>query len=65
MNKIIEISSCTECMNFLSERIYTSDSWDFVQKWSCKKYNIIIDGYHDVFDDDPGIPKECPLKTVE
>ena len=33
----IEIKSCKECPHFKRERMYTSDSWEEVYNWFCKK----------------------------
>jgi hypothetical protein len=60
--KLIALTSCTKCEHFKTETIYTSDSWERPEKWFCEKDpKVIIDGYHDTFDKDPGIPKNCPL----
>jgi len=60
--KVIVLESCTKCEFFDTKTIYTADSFERPEKWFCKKKEgLVIDGYHDTFDKDPGIPKECPL----
>ena len=61
--KVIVLESCTKCENFATERVYTADSFDHCEKWFCKKKKgLVISRFHDTFDKDPGIPKECPLE---
>ena len=61
--KVFVLDSCTKCDGFDTELIYTADSFERPEKWFCKKKTgLVIDGYHDTFDKDPGIPKECPLE---
>jgi hypothetical protein len=64
--KIITITSCTKCEHFSTKPIPTPDSFERPEEWICKKKEgLIIDGYHDTFDKDPGIPKECPLEDYK
>jgi len=64
--KVRVLTSCQECDGFETERIYTADSFENCYKWFCnKKEGLVIDGYHDTFDKDPGIPKECPLEDYK
>lgn len=62
MKITIDIKSCQECPHFHSETISTGDSWDRPEKWTCKKANKVIDGYHDWYDKTP-IPEWCPIKS--
>jgi hypothetical protein len=62
----IEIKSCDACSFLSVERVYTSDSWDNICKWICRKTKRKkneICGYLDWMDDDPKIPKWCPLRV--
>ena len=62
----IIISSCTKCVHFDTERVYTADYFEHIQKWFCKKKEgLVIDSCHDTFDKDPGIPDGCPLDNSE
>lgn len=63
MTKIqIEINNCGECPHFESERIYTSDSFDMLFKWTCTKADRVISGCVDTWDK-VKIPDWCPCKT--
>lgn len=65
MTKIqIEIKDCSECPFHTSERVYTSDSFEMIFKWTCTKANRIIAGYVDTWDK-VKIPEWCPsnIKT--
>lgn len=57
---IIEIESCKECRHCEMSRVYTGDSFEFVQAATCKKAGKEIDGYVETFDDVP-VPKWCPI----
>lgn len=62
MTKIqIDVKNCGECPHFESERIYTSDSFDMLFKWTCTKAKRVITGCHDTWDKTP-IPDWCPCK---
>lgn len=61
--KMVTLTSCTKCEHWGTKTIYTADSFERPDKWFCKKKEgLIIDGYHDTFDKDPGIPEGCPLE---
>lgn len=59
----IKIKDCSECPFFKSEKVYTSDSWDDVSKWTCTKKNKIITGYHEQNDKET-IPIWCPILII-
>ena len=64
MKAQIEINSCRECPYFSSEKVYTADSFEDVNKWICNKANLVISGYVE-WTDKPSIPSWCPIKTKE
>lgn len=59
--KALPLDSCTKCKNFTTKPIPTSDSFERPEKWICGENGVVIDGYHDNCDKDPGIPDGCPL----
>ena len=65
MSKTIEIKDCQECPHHHSERDYTSDSWEYVERWKCKHPNgpkDFVRRYVDTSDKRTNfIPKTCPL----
>lgn len=66
IKKICVLESCTKCENFKTKPIPCEDSWERPEKWFCgKDPEIVIDGYHDMMDKDPGIPKNCPLEDYK
>lgn len=66
MSVFIEINSCSQCPHFSSERDYTGDSWEFVEKWHCKLLNVYTRRYVDWNDHSLFIHKECPLpQTIQ
>lgn len=57
----ITIKSCEECPFLKKETVYTSDSFEHVEKWICKKQrNKVIGGYID-WTDKVEVPKWCPI----
>lgn len=59
----IEIKSCIECPFVKTEKVYTGDNWEDVQKWTClKKHGKIIYSYHE-WNDKTEVPNWCPIKT--
>ena len=63
---MIEIKSCSACSFLNVEPVYTADSFENVSKWICretKRKKNKICGYLDWYDDDPDIPKWCPLRV--
>lgn len=59
----INIHSCDECVNFKSERDYTSDSFEYCTKWICKLNDKHIRRYVDWNDNSKFIPDWCPLSN--
>lgn len=59
----IEIKDCKGCPHLKEERHYTSDSFEMVFDWFCKKKrNKKIAGYVE-FNDKIEIPNWCPCKN--
>lgn len=59
----LKIKDCRECPKFHSEKVYTADSWEDVEKWVCKaKHNKIITRYHEGNGKAPDVPEWCPLR---
>ena len=54
----LNISNCSECPHFDSEKVYTADSFENVQKWICTKYKKKI-AFVETFDKEPEIPSWC------
>lgn len=57
----MKIKDCTECPFWETSKVYTADSWENVQKWTCKKKKKVIAGYLETFDKNPKIPDWCPI----
>jgi hypothetical protein len=61
----IKIKNCRECPFWTEERVYTSDSFEMLFKWICKKsHNRIISRYVDTWDK-VEIPEWCPCKITD
>ncbi len=60
----INIENCKECPHFNAKRKYTSDSFENVFDWLCKKAdNKKIAGYVEWYDEkNIKIPEWCPCK---
>lgn len=61
MKIAVEVTSCRDCPHLYKERVYTADSFEYVEKFTCKANNRVISGYvewHDKLE----IPKWCPAK---
>lgn len=59
----LEIKNCKQCPFFKEERHYTSDSFEIVFDWFCKKKNNKkIAGYVEYSDENKmTIPEWCPI----
>ena len=64
-------SSCEGCPHLATLQYYTSDSWEFVLQWHCKKtgrpepenssgYPSVIDSSHIGFEEDGDKPSKTP-----
>ena len=60
---IIEITTCTECPDWQTQRYYTADSFENIQEWTCGITNERI-GLAEWPDPNPGIPDNCPRKNA-
>lgn len=60
----LEIKSCSDCPHFLSERRYTSDDFETMFDWFCKKAdNKVIRSFVECGEEkDIKIPKWCPAR---
>jgi hypothetical protein len=59
-----EVHNCDVCPFGLSERVYTSDSWDNVRKINCSKLKREVHSYLD-WNDKADVPNDCPFKVKE
>jgi hypothetical protein len=59
----LKIESCIDCPNCKTERDYTSDSFEYCEKWNCNfsGKSKVIRRYVDWHDHDKFIPDWCPL----
>lgn len=55
-----EMKSCRECKYLDQQRVYTADSWEYVEKWTCKVKNEVVYEYVEMFDK-TDVPEWCPL----
>jgi len=63
---LVPLQTCTKCEHFKTRHVQCDDSFCRPERWFCKHPDVdpdndIIDGYHDLCDEDPGIPKFCPF----
>jgi len=66
VKKVCVLTSCTKCEYFETKPVPCPDSFCRPEEWSCKKKKgLVIDGYHEWHDKDPGIPKKCPLEDYK
>ena len=61
---LIEISSCRDCPFFEIKREYSTDGWDRVSDWHCKKKDKAISNCVD-WHETPKVPEWCPVKVKE
>lgn len=58
----LRIESCRQCPSVYVSPVYTGDSFEYVEKWQCKKLGKVVRGPFDVDEStDKYIPDECPL----
>jgi hypothetical protein len=58
------IKSCRDCSFLEASRVYTEDSFEYVQQWRCKaRDGRLIDRYVEWTDKIP-VPKWCPLRAT-
>lgn len=62
----IEINSCKDCAYFKTDNYYTTDGWDVMEDWICKKMNKKIQGCVEWHEESKiRIPDWCPFKNKE
>lgn len=55
-----EMKSCRGCKFLDQSRVYTADSWEYVEKWKCNVKSEVIYEYVEMFDKTV-VPVWCPL----
>ena len=67
MNEVfLKIESCTQCPHCKTARDYTSDSFEYCERWDCIEESVKdknIRRYVDWNDHTKFIPNWCPLKN--
>jgi hypothetical protein len=59
----VEIQSCKECPHFDTANHWSSDGWDRMEDWVCKKAGKTIQGYVEWHEEKKiKIPEWCPIK---
>ncbi len=59
----IEINSCKQCTHFKTDNQWSSDGWDKMEDWICKKINKKIEGCVEWYEEKKiKIPDWCPCK---
>jgi len=58
----LEINSCADCPFLKRERIYTADSFERPERWTCGKAEQEVCGYVE-WNDKVEIPEWCPAKV--
>jgi hypothetical protein len=57
---VFEIESCKDCTHIDISRDYTSDSFEFCEKWDCDVLKISVRRYVDWHDKVKFIHPDCP-----
>ena len=61
----IYIETCEECNELKDGRDYTGDSFEYCERWQCrKKNNKDIVRYLGVFETKPPVPDWCPKRRI-
>lgn len=55
-----DLLKCETCGHCNKQRVYTSDSWEHVEKWTCKNNNKVIGEYIE-WNDKISLPDWCPI----
>jgi hypothetical protein len=63
---LLDIKNCSECPFVRMKKVYTSDSWENVEEWSCSKTDDfkVITSYHE-WNDKEKVPDWCPILVKE
>lgn len=60
-----EIKSCKECPHFKTANFYSTDGWDMMEDWVCKKADKVIMGAVEWHEEKKiKIPEWCPIQTT-
>ena len=61
---VIDIERCNKCPFFTTENPWSSDGWDHMEDWICKKENKTISKSVEWYDERHiDIPEWCPIKV--
>jgi hypothetical protein len=58
----LEINNCEQCPFYVTNKVYTEDSFDDARKVFCNKLEKNVHSYLD-WNEIAQIPKECPLRN--
>lgn len=59
---VLEIDSCKQCPNFSEANPWSSDGWDRMIDWVCKKNGQKIQGAVEWHEENKiGVPDWCPI----
>ena len=62
----IEIESCKKCPNFGTENPWSSDGWDRMEDWVCKKNGKTICKHVEWHEENKiKIPEWCPAQNLK
>lgn len=63
---VIEIENCKSCPHFYIDNEYSTDGFDRMEDWNCKKVNRKIQGAVEWHEERKiKIPEWCPIATIE
>jgi hypothetical protein len=62
---VLQIDNCKNCPHVRTERDYTSDSWEIVEKFTCCKAEKVIERYVDWYQKVVAVPDWCPIIVVD
>ena len=62
----IEVENCKSCPHFYEDNGYSTDGFDFMIDWNCKKMSKKLQGSVEGHEEDKiPIPDWCPIKVEE
>jgi hypothetical protein len=62
----LEIVSCRECPHFKTQNAWSSDGWDRMEDWHCKKADRKIQGSVEWHEERKiKVPDWCPIRENE
>ena len=63
---VIEIDNCKQCPNFYTDNFYSTDGFDRMEDWNCKKENRKIQGAVEWHEERHiKVPNWCPIAIIE